>query len=370
VFAKVCTMEGTIGDGSVFIPLDLEKIGDGLEQNGFERYGNEVLYNGRTGQQIETDIFMGPTYYLRLKHMVGDKMHHRNTGPRDQLTQQPTSGRGKEGGLRIGEMERDVLLSYGFSQFVKESMMERSDKYTWAVCKSCGRIARYAPSQKLYECIGCRNSDISIVQTPYAFKLLVQELETMGITPRFMMDEMNMEMIEDEVLDAYGSEAEVENVDMFESVQKEMEGGMEEEALEEEEEKEDEEAIDDLNEEESQEGGEVEKEDEPSMDCDDDDLNMNDECIPEPQIPQGGAKEQQIEEQKDDVVSLMTDFSDDEIDLIQDGAHSTNKTVENQNQTQQETKKVIYIDDSNWNKRDHQRRGGMEDEEEFEEEDD
>ena len=189
VLAKTCTMDGAIGDGSVFIPLDLEKIGDQMETHEYERYGNEVLYNGRTGEQIHSDIFIGPTFYLRLKHMVADKMNHRSTGPREQLTHQPTSGRGKEGGLRIGEMERDVLLSYGFSQFAKESMMERSDKYTWGVCRTCGRIAAYAPAQNLFKCIGCAGGDIAVVQTPYAFKLLIQELEIMGITPRLVMDE-------------------------------------------------------------------------------------------------------------------------------------------------------------------------------------
>jgi len=207
IFAKACTMEGTVGDGSVFIPLDRAKIGDTLESHDFERYGNEVLYNGRTGDQIESDIFIGPTFYLRLKHMVGDKMHHRDKGPKDQLTQQPTSGRGKEGGLRIGEMERDVLLSYGFSQFAKESVMERSDKYTWGVCRSCGRTAKYTPSMGIYECTICKGSDIAAVQTPFAFKLLCHELETMGITPRFVMDsveeekEISLDEMENEIFE-------------------------------------------------------------------------------------------------------------------------------------------------------------------------
>ena len=365
VFAKVCTMEGMIGDGSVFIPLDLEKIGSGLEEQGYERYGNEVLYSGRTGQQIETDIFMGPTYYLRLKHMVADKMHHRSTGPRDQLTQQPTSGRGKEGGLRIGEMERDVLLSYGFSQFVKESVMERSDKYTWAVCKSCGRIARYAPSQKLYDCIGCTNSDISVIQTPYAFKLLVQELETMGITPRFVMDSVDVEFSDEDNLDAYGSEAEVEQDEMFEPVEKEMEGGdMEQEDDEQEQENEqteelnEEEALMEEGEEETNEELANEEDNQPRLDCEEDDDDPN--CLNngiEAMANNGGTKE---ESAKDDAISLMTDFSD-EVDIIQDGGEKEVKT-------QQETKKVIFIEDSKWMKRDSAKPEELEEEADFEEE--
>jgi len=184
VYAKLCSMKGCIGDGSVFVPVDLETMGKTLQDIGFEKHGNEILYNGRTGHQIATEVFFGPTYYLRLKHMVADKIHARSGGPRDQLTRQPPSGRSNEGGLRIGEMERDVLLSYGFAQFTKESMMERSDKYTWAVCKNCGRTAVYSK-----ECKGCSSDNIAVVQTPYAFKLMVQELETLGVTPRFITDD-------------------------------------------------------------------------------------------------------------------------------------------------------------------------------------
>jgi DNA-directed RNA polymerase II subunit RPB2 len=199
VFAKVCSLEGVIGDGSVFIPVDYEKLGSDLEKYKFEKNGNEILYNGKTGTQINTEIFIGPTYYLRLKHMVADKMHSRDKGPKDQLTRQPPSGRSNEGGLRIGEMERDVLLSYGFSQFSKESVMERSDKYTWAVCKCCGRTSSYNPSQAIYNCHACNTQDIAIIQTPFAYKLLTHELEAMGISPRLITDDIIFENQEDDI---------------------------------------------------------------------------------------------------------------------------------------------------------------------------
>jgi hypothetical protein len=198
VFAKVCTLEGALGDGSVFIPVDYEQLGKDLEKFKFEKNGNEILYNGKTGAQIQTEIFMGPTYYLRLKHMVADKMHSRDKGPKDQLTRQPPSGRSNEGGLRIGEMERDVILSYGFSQFSKESVMERSDKYTWAVCKCCGRTSSYNPEKAIYNCIGCDSQDIAIIQTPYSYKLMTQELETMGVSPRLITDDVEYESQEDD----------------------------------------------------------------------------------------------------------------------------------------------------------------------------
>lgn len=183
VTAKLCCLQGCHGDGTVFLPFDTEKVYNELEENGYERHGNEILYNGRTGQQIETEIFMGPIFYYRLKHMVSDKVHARGDGPRTQLTHQPTSGRSKKGGLRVGEMERDVLLAHGLAQFTKEHMMEKSDKYRWAVCRHCGVIAKYNP-KSFMECMSCEGTDISIIETPYAFKLLVQEMEAMGVQMR------------------------------------------------------------------------------------------------------------------------------------------------------------------------------------------
>lgn len=202
VFAKLCCMDGTLGDGTVFIPFDRNVISDELEKHGFERYGNEILYNGHTGHQIPTEIFMGPTFYLRLKHMVADKMHSRGIGhsnPHDQLTKQPTAGRSSKGGLRIGEMERDSLLSHGLAQFIKESVMERSDKYQWVVCKHCGVLVEYNYKQSRSICRSCGNNELVVVETPYAMKLLIQELEAMGIQMRlsdepFEIDEDDEEM--------------------------------------------------------------------------------------------------------------------------------------------------------------------------------
>lgn len=184
VFAKLCALEGMLGDGTVFVPFDKDQMFEKLETHGFDKHGNEILYNGRTGEMIPTEIFFGPTFYMRLKHMVTDKIHARGTGPKVQLTQQPTAGRSKQGGLRIGEMERDVIIGHGMANFIQESMMEKADKYEWAVCKQCGTIAKYAPSRKIFECHGCASQELSVVRTPYAFKLLIQELEGMGIQMR------------------------------------------------------------------------------------------------------------------------------------------------------------------------------------------
>jgi len=184
IFAKMCCLDGILGDATVFIPIDNEKIYKRLEDNGFNKYGNEILYNGFSGKQIETEIFIGPTYYFRLKHMVAEKLNARGIGKLAGLTRQPTEGRRKGGGLRIGEMERDTVLSHGLSLFLKESMMERSDKYTWSACKRCGTMIAFNITHNLNTCKNCNNDDVCVIQTPYAFKLFTQELEAMGIQMR------------------------------------------------------------------------------------------------------------------------------------------------------------------------------------------
>jgi DNA-directed RNA polymerase II subunit RPB2 len=136
-----------------------------LEKAGFHPYGHEILYNGHTGEMIEAEIFMGPTYYLRLKHMVEDKLNYRSTGPKKLLTHQPTDGRANEGGLRIGEMERDVLIAHGASKFLHESMMERSDGATLLMDPATGRLDAKADTETIK------------MSFPYSVGVLVKELE-------------------------------------------------------------------------------------------------------------------------------------------------------------------------------------------------
>ena len=210
IFAKLCCIEGVLGDASVFIPIEQETIYSGLKENNFNKYGNEILYNGYTGQQIDTEIFIGPTYYFRLKHMVAEKINSRGVGKVMGLTRQPTEGRRKGGGLRIGEMERDTVLSHGISNFIKESMMERSDKFSWCICKRCGTLVSFNIKENINMCKNCNNDDVAVIQTPYAFKLFIQELETMGIQPRLNIEDIDMpvdqaELIRDEE-DGYGAD--------------------------------------------------------------------------------------------------------------------------------------------------------------------
>jgi len=189
LMGKVCTAMGTKGDATPFRDVKMEDMADVLESYGMERYGNEILYDGRTGMQIQTEIFIGPTYYQRLKHMVCDKLHSRGSvGPVVLLTRQPSDGRARNGGLRFGEMERDAIVAHGASAFLKERMLDVSDNYRVFVCRKCGLMCTANPERGIYKCSSCKNgADIMQARIPYSMKLLIQELMTMSVAPRFIM---------------------------------------------------------------------------------------------------------------------------------------------------------------------------------------
>ena len=140
---------------------------------------------------IKTSIFIGPTYYQRLKHMSQDKIHSRNKGPSVMLTRQPSEGRSRDGGLRCGEMERDCLISHGTSMFLKESFLERSDFFEMYICSSCGNIGVVNKNKNIFKCITCNNTNnvcnLKKIQIPYAMKLFLQEIKTMGINTKFVL---------------------------------------------------------------------------------------------------------------------------------------------------------------------------------------
>jgi DNA-directed RNA polymerase II subunit RPB2 len=222
VYSKCCCIEGILGDGTIYIPLDNSKIYNTLEKNNFDSHGNEILYNGFTGQQIKTEIFIGPTYYFRLKHMVAEKINARGYGPKVLLTRQPTGGRRKAGGLRIGEMERDSVLSHGVSQFMKESMMERSDKFRWCICKRCGTLPIYSTNIKSNICNNCNNNELAVIETPYSFKLLVQELESMSLQLRLNTDYTNLpiEELKEEEIEEFKEDTKVKEIKEIKEVKK------------------------------------------------------------------------------------------------------------------------------------------------------
>jgi DNA-directed RNA polymerase II subunit RPB2 len=187
IMTKVLVQLGLFGDGTSFGELEINTICEELLRLGYESRGNELLYNGLTGEQHECSIFMGPIFYQRLKHMVNDKQHSRSIGPMVNLTRQPAEGRSRDGGLRFGEMERDAMISHGASRFTKGRMYDASDKYHVYSCNKCGMIATYNDEMHIHICRTCENrTDFSYVEIPYACKLLFQELMTMNIAPRIM----------------------------------------------------------------------------------------------------------------------------------------------------------------------------------------
>ena len=205
IVGKACLHYGFHGDCTAFNSngnqlTDFQKL---LTKSGMHSSGNDILYNGMTGEQIESEIFIGPTYYMRLKHMVKDKVNFRARGPMTQLTRQPVSGRANDGGLRIGEMERDSIISHGATEFLKESMLVRGDQFYMAVCNKTGGIAIYNPDQNMFmspladgplkfvdsldgtsknvEHITKYGRSFSVVRVPYVFKLFMHELQAMNV---------------------------------------------------------------------------------------------------------------------------------------------------------------------------------------------
>ena len=203
---------GGFGDCTAFLNKgpNLDVYGKVLQKAGFHSSGNHIMYSGMTGEQLFSDIFMGPTYYMRLKHMVKDKINYRARGPRTMLTRQTVQGRANDGGLRIGEMERDGVMAHGASAFLNESFMVRGDEYYMAVCNKTGTIAIYNPSQNIFlspfsdgpvqftttvdgkmnvQTVSRYGRSFSIVRVPYSLKLLMQELQVMNIQMRIITED-------------------------------------------------------------------------------------------------------------------------------------------------------------------------------------
>jgi len=218
IMAKACVIYGAFGDCTAFVNLGNkhETFGNMLLKENYSSNGTQILYNGTTGEQIESEIFIGPTYYMRLKHMVKDKINFRARGPNTNLTRQPVQGRANDGGLRIGEMERDGIIGHGAAHFLQESMLIRGDIYYMAICNKTGMTAIYNPDNDVFMSpmadgpiefndaltdnpklvnITRFGRSFSIVQIPYSFKLLIQELQTMNCVMRIITED-NINQIE------------------------------------------------------------------------------------------------------------------------------------------------------------------------------
>ena len=209
--AMVGAEYGTFGDCTAFENKGqkVTELGELLAKKGFSATGNAAMYAGQSGERIESQIYLGPTYYMRLKHMTKDKINHRGRGPRTKLTRQPVQGRANDGGLRIGEMERDGLLGHGMTNMLQQSMMERSDAFRLAVCNHSGTIAVYNEARDVFlspyqdgplvfersEDNSVNNASVqrhgtsfSIIHVPYSFKLLWQELQALNIAMYVITD--------------------------------------------------------------------------------------------------------------------------------------------------------------------------------------
>ncbi len=229
IVGKACLFNGRFANCTAFEDPLLNEYSNILTQNDFHSKGEEILYDGLSGNQIHTNIFIGPTYYMRLKHMVKDKINHRASGPRNNLTRQTVQGRANDGGLRIGEMERDAIICHGMTSFLKNSLIDRGDKFYMAICNNSGTIAIYnkiknilfspyvdgpikfdnidlfinkndkdtkldennSPLENMNDLNKISyttkfGKEFSIVQIPFCFKLLMQELLTMNIQMRLI----------------------------------------------------------------------------------------------------------------------------------------------------------------------------------------
>lgn len=183
--AKVCSLKGTTTDGTLFRKTNMPLIRKEMEKLGFNSSGKERLYNGMTGKWIDCQIFIGPVYYQRIQKFASKAVYAVSKGSTDAITRQPLEGKSNNGGLRIGEMEKDVLLSSGLSRFLSEKFYDHSDNFKVYICRGCGKYATVNHKLKLHNCKTCgNNSDISEIDSSWTSKLFMQEIHGMNIGAR------------------------------------------------------------------------------------------------------------------------------------------------------------------------------------------
>ncbi|MDH3657469.1 MAG: DNA-directed RNA polymerase subunit B [Nitrosopumilus sp.] len=190
ICGKAAALRGKRFDGSAFVGEKMDEVKEVMDEHGFKYSGKEIMYDGRTGKSFPVEVFIGVVYYQKLHHMVADKIHARARGQVQMLTKQPTEGRARGGGLRFGEMERDCLIAYGASMILKDRLLDESDKSDIFVCERCGLVAYHDVKQRKYVCRVCGDkAKVSSVSVAYAFKLLLQEMQSLNVAPRLLIKE-------------------------------------------------------------------------------------------------------------------------------------------------------------------------------------
>jgi DNA-directed RNA polymerase subunit B len=190
VCGKAAAFRGKRFDGSAFVGEKMDEVKEVMDAHNFKYSGKEIMYDGRTGKSFPVEVFIGVVYYQKLHHMVADKIHARARGQVQMLTKQPTEGRARGGGLRFGEMERDCLIAYGASMILKDRLLDESDKSDIFVCERCGLVAYHDVKQRKYVCRVCGDkAKVSSVSVAYAFKLLLQEMQSLNVAPRLLIKE-------------------------------------------------------------------------------------------------------------------------------------------------------------------------------------
>ncbi|HDI86158.1 MAG TPA: DNA-directed RNA polymerase subunit B, partial [Candidatus Korarchaeota archaeon] len=187
---KVGALEGRFIDGTPFAKEPVGDLMEALRRLGFEYTGEEIMYDGRTGKMLRAPVFVGVSFYQRLKHMVRDKIHARSRGQVQILTRQPVEGRARGGGLRLGEMEGEVLISHGAAAMLRDRYVEHSDKTIVYVCKRCGSLAFYNAITSQFFCPRCQDAvEVRPLITAHATRLLIQELTSGLIDVRLDVEE-------------------------------------------------------------------------------------------------------------------------------------------------------------------------------------
>jgi DNA-directed RNA polymerase beta subunit len=188
LLAKVCAIKGVITDGTMFRKTNMPKVQAELEKLGFHSSGKEKLYNGMNGKAIDYAIFIGPVYYQRLQKFVSETIYAVSQGSTDALTRQPLDGKSSNGGMRVGEMEKDVLVSNGVPRFLSEKFFEHSDVFPLYNCRGCGKQAVVNHKIGRYKCSKCGDdADIAEVQSSWSSKTFVQEIQSMGVGMRMSL---------------------------------------------------------------------------------------------------------------------------------------------------------------------------------------